>query len=131
MIERVEIINRDLIRDERGWFLKVITGKEDNLPLEVGEVYLTSGKPGQSKGGHYHIRGQEWFIVTQGEAILKLKDVDTGEQKEIFMSRDKTFSVYVPPRVAHIFVNAGVTDFTVLAYSHISYDPHDTVPFTI
>lgn len=129
MLDRVKIIKRDLISDERGWFLKVITGEEENLPLKVGEVYLTNGKPGQSKGGHYHIRGQEWFIVIKGNAQLRLKDVDTGEQMAIDMSFDKTFSVFVPSKVAHVFVNTGDSDFVVLAYSDLIYDPTDTIPY--
>jgi dTDP-4-dehydrorhamnose 3,5-epimerase-like enzyme len=40
--ERVIIIPRKLIVDERGWFFKAITGKEENLPSHTGEVYLTT-----------------------------------------------------------------------------------------
>ena len=51
-IENVKIINRRLIADDRGWFLKAITGTEEGIPSHTGEVYLTMGKPGQKKGGH-------------------------------------------------------------------------------
>ena len=50
-IEQVKIIPRRLISDERGWFLKAITGTEEGIPQHTGEVYLTMGKPGQAKGG--------------------------------------------------------------------------------
>ena len=49
-IDKVQIINRRLIADERGWFLKAITGTEEGIPNHTGEVYLTMGKPGQAKG---------------------------------------------------------------------------------
>ena len=49
-IDKVQIINRRLIEDERGWFLKAITGTEEGIPNHTGEVYLTMGKPGQAKG---------------------------------------------------------------------------------
>ena len=39
LTERIKIIERHLIADERGWFLKVITGTEDNIPSHTGEVY--------------------------------------------------------------------------------------------
>lgn len=48
-IEKVQIIHRRLIADERGWFLKAITGTEESIPNHTGEVYLTMGKPGQAK----------------------------------------------------------------------------------
>ena len=51
-INKVRIISRRLIKDERGWFLKAITGTEDEIPSHTGEVYLTMGTPGQIKGGH-------------------------------------------------------------------------------
>lgn len=129
MIENVQIIDRKLIKDERGWFLKAITGKEEGLPQHTGEVYLTMGKPGQSKGGHYHPKAQEWFTVIEGKAILKLEDVSTKEHKEIEMSLETAQSVYVPSNVAHIFENVGDTDFIVLAYTDLLYDPADTIAY--
>lgn len=56
LLEKVKVINRRLIVDDRGWFLKTITGKEEGIPSHTGEVYLTMGKPGQARGGHYHSR---------------------------------------------------------------------------
>lgn len=129
MIEQVKIIPRRLIKDERGWFLKAITGTEEGLPNKTGEVYLTMGKPGQSKGGHYHPKAQEWFTVIEGKATLKLEDIETKERKEIEMSLDSARSVFVPNNVAHIFDNSGDTDFVVLAYTDLLYDPSDTIAY--
>ena len=129
MIEKVQIINRRLIADNRGWFLKAITGKEEGLPNHTGEVYLTMGKPGQSKGGHYHPKAQEWFTVIEGKAILKLEDIETKERKEIELSLESEQSIYVPQNVAHIFENVGDTDFIVLAYTDLLYDPADTIAY--
>ena len=39
--DRIKIIPRHFVEDERGWFLKVITGTEENIPSHTGEVYLT------------------------------------------------------------------------------------------
>ena len=129
MIEKVQIINRKLIKDERGWFYKAITGKEDGLPPHTGEVYLTMGKPGQSKGGHYHPKAVEWFTVIEGKALLKLEDIETKERLEIEMSLEKAQTVFVPSGVAHIFENAGDTDFITLAYTDLLYDPTDTIAY--
>lgn len=62
-IEKVHVIQRRLITDDRGWFLKVITGTEEGIPSHTGEVYLTMGEPGQAKGGHYHPEAVEWFTI--------------------------------------------------------------------
>lgn len=45
MIEQVKVLNRRLISDERGWFLKAINGTEEQLPTHTGEIYLTMENP--------------------------------------------------------------------------------------
>ena len=130
-IEKVRIILRRLISDDRGWFLKAITGTEEDIPSHTGEVYLTMGKPGQAKGGHYHPEALEWFTVIEGEAILTLEDMDTHERRDIEMSLDKAISVFIPNNVAHVVVNNSDKDFILLAYTDKLYDPKDTIPYTI
>ena len=88
-IDKVHIIPRRLISDERGWFLKAITGTEEGIPSHTGEVYLTMGKPGQAKGGHYHPEAVEWFTIIEGSAVLKLEDMETHERRDIEMSLEK------------------------------------------
>jgi dTDP-4-dehydrorhamnose 3,5-epimerase-like enzyme len=130
-IEKVQIIPRRLISDERGWFLKAITGTEKNIPSHTGEVYLTMGKPGQSKGGHYHPEAVEWFTIIEGSAILKLEDMDTHERRDIEMSLETAITVFIPNNVAHIVVNNSDKNFILLAYTDKLYDPTDTIAYTI
>ena len=130
-IEKVQIINRRLIADDRGWFLKAITGTEDGIPNHTGEVYLTMGKPGQAKGGHYHPEAVEWFTIIQGGAVLKLEDMETHERRDIKMSLEKAITVFIPNNVAHIVVNDSNEDFVLLAYTDKLYDPKDTIAYTI
>ena len=131
LIERATIINRRLIADDRGWFLKAITGTEEGIPSHTGEVYLTMGKPGQAKGGHYHPEAVEWFTIIEGTAILKLEDVMTHERLDIEMSLEKATTVFIPNNVAHIVVNNSDKDFILLAYTDKLYDPKDTIAYTI
>ena len=130
-IDKVQIINRRLIADERGWFLKAITGTEEGIPNHTGEVYLTMGKPGQAKCGHYHPEAVEWFTIIQGSAVLKLEDMETHEYRDIEMSLDKAITVFIPNNVAHIVVNNSDKDFILLAYTDKLYDPKDTIPYSI
>lgn len=130
-IDKVQIIPRRLITDERGWFLKAITGKEEGLPQHTGEVYLTMGKSGQAKGGHFHPEAVEWFTIIEGSAVLKLEDVETHERKDIEMSLEKAITIFIPNNVAHIVVNNSDKDFILLAYTDKLYDPADTIAYTI
>ena len=130
-IEKVKIISRRLIADDRGWFLKAITGTEENIPSHTGEVYLTMGKPGQAKGGHYHPEAVEWFTIIEGSAILKLEDMETHERMDIEMPFEKAQTVFIPNNVAHIVVNNSDKDFILLAYTDKLYDPADTIAYNI
>lgn len=129
--DKIKIIPRRLIKDDRGWFLKVITGTEENIPCHTGEIYLTMGKPGQIKGGHYHLEAVEWFTVIEGEALLRLMDMDTKERMEIKMSLSEAITVFVPNNIAHDFKNTGNTNFIVLAYTDKLYDSKDTIAFKL
>jgi len=130
-LDKVEIIQRRLISDDRGWFLKVVTGLEKNIPDHTGEVYLTMGKKGQAKGGHYHPEAIEWFTIIHGSAILKLEDVITHERRDIEMSFDRATTVFIPNNVAHVVINNLEEDFVLLAYTDKLYDPKDTIAYTI
>lgn len=130
-IDKVRIIPRRLISDERGWFLKAITGTEEHIPSHTGEVYLTMGKPGQGKGGHYHPEAVEWFTVIEGEAVLQLEDIATHERRDIDMSLEKAITVFIPNNVAHIVKNNSDKEFVLLAYTDKLYDPKDTISYTI
>ena len=130
-IQKVQIIPRSLIKDERGWFLKAITGTEENIPSHTGEVFLTMGKPGQAKGGYYHPEAVEWFTIIDGSAILKLEDMETHERRDIEMSLEEAVTVFIPNNVAHIVVNNSNNNFILLAYTDKLYDPADTIPYII
>lgn len=129
--DRIKIIPRHLIKDERGWFFKAITGKEENIPSHTGEVYLTMGTKGQAKGGHYHPKALEWFTVIEGKAILKLEDIETHEKMEVPISLEDAILVFVPNNIAHIFENVGDDNFIVLAYTDLLYDPSDTITYQL
>lgn len=129
-LDNVIVYDRRRIVDERGCFLKTMTGKEVGLGRSFGEIYITEANPGCAKGGHYHIVANEWFSLISGEAELLLVDVITGEERTIHMSIDKPITVFIPRNVAHLVRNvSNIVGFTLMAYSDRSYDPKDTIPF--
>lgn len=127
--DKIQIIPRLLISDDRGWFLKAIDGKEDNLPNHTGEIYLTNAKEFQAKGGHYHVNASEWFILLSGFCDLILIDIETNERMILSLSSLEPKSIYVPKGIAHIFVNTSKEEFLLLAYTDFLYDPKDTIAY--
>lgn len=131
LIDRVTVVPRRRLADERGWFLKVVDGTEPGLPPHTGEVYLTYAVPGQARGDHYHPATAEWFTVIEGKARLLIADPGTGERAEIALDAETPRTVHIPAGLAHVFVNDGAEPFLLLAYAENLYDPADTVPFAV
>jgi dTDP-4-dehydrorhamnose 3,5-epimerase-like enzyme len=129
LVEKIEIINRNILNDENGWFLKVINGTERNMPGYTGEFYVVSAKCGCIRGGHYHEKATEWFTLIEGHAILTLTDIDTKDSLEIELSSKSPKTIVVPPRIAHSFLNTSKRKFILLAYTNQHYKPEDTIPF--
>lgn len=130
--DKITIIERKKLGDARGWFMKVIDGKEEGLPNYTGEIYLThASDKGQVRGNHYHDKAKEWFILLQGKAELKLMDMKTEEVMTIELSASNPKTVVIPPNIAHAFLNTEEAPFLLLAYTDELYDPVDTIPYTL
>ena len=128
---KIEIIKRKKLSDERGWFLKTITGKEADLPNYTGEVYVVCGYPEQSRGGHYHIKAKEWFTLISGKATLNLVDINTFEKESIIIDSDDPITIVIPPLIAHSFSSIDKNNFILIAYTDVLYNPDDTINFNL
>ena len=133
LLDRVRVIPRELKLDSRGWFLKVIDGREEHLPPITGEVYLTLAEPGQVRGNHYHRTISEWFTVVAGHAQLRLCDPGSGETAELSLDAASPQTVYIPAGLAHAFKNLETAERPVLlvAYADRPFDPDDTVAMNL
>jgi len=129
--DKIKIIPRKKLQDERGWFLKVIDGKEENLPDYTGEIYITSAVKDEVRGNHYHKKATEWFTLIQGKADLILEDINTNERLEMKLDSENPFTVVIPPFIAHAFVNKIEEPFILVAYTDELYDPKDTVSYIL
>jgi len=129
--DRVQIIDRKKISDSRGWFLKIITGHEAELPPYTGEIYAISALPGETRANHYHLVANEWFTLIEGCAMLTLEAIDSNDRQMIELKSENPVTVYVPVNIAHSFKNLSDTDpFILLTYTDKLYDPNDTVAYS-
>ncbi len=128
---RIEIIDRQKLVDGRGWFLKIINGREKHLPQRIGEIYTILAKPNQVRAEHYHLQACEWFTLLQGKAELWLEDVNTREQLSVSLDAHDPQTIYVPNGVAHAFRNLSSQPFILITYSDRQYDPNDTISYKI
>lgn len=121
------IIERHKIVDHRGFFLKTMTGLEPDLSNSFGEIYVIKGCEGKVRANHYHNAATEWFTLIQGKVRLNLKHVDTGQTVSLLLTDEAPVTVRVNPRVAHSLIGIDLSDYIVMAYTDVRYDPVDTI----
>lgn len=131
--QSIRVLPRRLVADTRGTFIKCIDGLEPELPGFTGEVYMVRAFAGQRRGDHYHPQAREWFTVIAGEGVLALQDVVSGERLDLRLSAARPETVFVPPGIAHVFINEAMAaeDLIVIAYTDRLYDPVDTMPHLV
>ena len=126
-IELFEIIERRKIADQRGFFLKTMTGFEPGLPQIFGEIYVIKGDQGKARANHYHNIATEWFTLLQGKVKLNLQHIDTGQSASLLLTDEAPVTVQINPRVAHSLIGVEELDYILMAYTDIRYDPVDTI----
>lgn len=115
----IELKELPVFRDERGWLVEVLKGKE--ISDTFGQVYITTAHPGKVKGNHYHKEKTEWAYFLSGKAEVAFLDVETGEKRNIIVDNNSTI-VKIPPMISHGFKNTGNEMLYVLIYSNKVYD---------
>jgi dTDP-4-dehydrorhamnose 3,5-epimerase-like enzyme len=129
--DRIKIIERQIVMDSRGWFLKVITGKEEHLPQFTGEVYLISANPSESRANHYHNEANEWFTLVQGKAEMIIEDIETKERIVLQLDSEKPLTIYIPHHIAHTFNNLSDVPYIIVTYTDRLFSPKDTVSYSL
>lgn len=125
---KIGIRKLDVKKDERGWLAEVIQGEDvGNSPF--GLIHITTAGPGFTKGGHFHKRKTEWFCVIRGEGELFLKDLNSGEEKNLNLGQKNMQLVKIPPFVFHSIKNIGKDEMYLLAYVSEGFDPNDPDTF--
>lgn len=111
-------------KDERGWLAEILTPNDvNNKPF--GLILITTAKPGQEKGKHYHKRKTEWYFVISGKGRLTLTDIVTGDKEEVVIEEDNMNVVEIPPNNFHEIKNIGETDMCLLVYVSEKFNPND------
>ena len=128
-MKNIEIQDLDKKSDERGWLIEVLGGTLPEGCEEFGQLHVSVAYPGKVRGNHYHTRKLEWFCVPQGKGLLRLKDLKTGEQKELLMGEGALRTVKITPGIIHAIKNIGDTDMVLIVYANESFDANDPDTF--
>lgn len=105
---------------ESGTFQELVH-KDD---IEFGQVSLLTVAPGRTRGGHYHTRKHEWFMMLNGECVLITKGVNVNiNDRQISMDRRELYPCY--PFEKHWIHNTGLETAEMLVFASEVYKESD------
>ncbi len=102
--------------DERGLFVEMLKTEAS------GQVSYFTAHPGVTRGGHYHHTKNEKFIVLQGQARFRFRNLITGEVKALETSGEKPVVVTTVPGWAHDITNIGYQELLVVLWANEIFD---------
>ena len=105
--------------DARGTLFEAVKGGGG------GQCFLSTTKPGVTRGDHFHLGKVERFLVVQGEAIIRMRRVLTGEVHEYRVSGAAPAPVDMPTLWTHSIENVGKTELLTLFWTHDLFDPQN------
>jgi UDP-2-acetamido-2,6-beta-L-arabino-hexul-4-ose reductase len=95
-----------------------------------GQTFVSTTKPGVTRGEHYHLRKVERFVVVGGSARISLRKVLTDSIISFDVTGDAPAIVDMPTMWVHNITNTGSGELTTLFWTHELFDPDapDTFP---
>lgn len=95
-----------------------------------GQVFLSRTRPGVTRGGHLHDAKVEKFIVVEGQARIRFRDVATGASIHVEVDGAAPRIVDIPPGHTHDITNTGSGELVTLFWASEIFDPErpDTHP---
>jgi len=107
----------DLKTDERGWLFELFKS------TAAGQIFVSTTKPGITRGNHFHHSKVEKFCVIQGQGIIRFRAIDSDEVRECHVSGDDIRAVHIPPGLTHSIENSGSVDMITLFWANEIFDP--------
>jgi len=105
--------------DNRGSLFEAI--KSEN----GGQTFVSSTRPGITRGNHYHRRKVERFLVIQGEAVIRIRKLFSGEVREFRVNGDEPRFIDIPTFHTHNITNVGSSGLMTLFWAHEIFNPGD------
>lgn len=104
--------------DDRGRLTEVVRSHGGQ-----GQTFVSTTKPGITRGEHFHLRKVERFVVLSGQARISLRRLFTDEVVSFDVDGSSPGAVDMPTLWAHNITNTGRSELTTLFWTHELFDP--------
>jgi len=119
------IVNDDRIKfphkitDERGWLVETVKAGSG------GQCFVSTTKPGVTRGNHFHRRKVERFFVLQGKAEIKIRKLFTNDVVTFNLDGNNPSFVDIPTLCTHNITNIGDNELITLFWADEFFDPEN------
>jgi UDP-2-acetamido-2,6-beta-L-arabino-hexul-4-ose reductase len=107
----------EMKKDNRGWLSEFL--KSNNF----GQIFISKTKPGITRGNHWHHTKVEKFLVVQGKAMIRLRNIISNEIVEYEVSGEELRVIDIPPGYTHSITNIGEEELITLFWSSEIFNP--------
>ena len=107
----------DLKTDDRGWLFELAKSKS------FGQIFVSTTKPGITRGNHYHDTKVEKFCLVRGRGVIRFRDIESTEVIEYQVDDQAIKIVDIPPGFTHSIENIGNDDMIVLFWANEVFSP--------
>lgn len=113
--------------DERGSLAEMMKSET------FGQIFVSRTRPGITRGNHYHHTKSEKFMVVEGDAVIRFRQVDGTEVIEHRVSGREFRVVDIPPGYTHHITNIGESELVTLFWASEIFNPEqpDTCFLTV
>jgi UDP-2-acetamido-2,6-beta-L-arabino-hexul-4-ose reductase len=101
-----------LYADNRGDLFELIKSEQ------FGQIFVSTTKPGVTRGDHYHHSKNEKFCVVRGEAQIKFRHILKDKILAYTVSGKEPEIVDIPPGYTHSITNIGTTEVITLFWAN-------------
>jgi UDP-2-acetamido-2,6-beta-L-arabino-hexul-4-ose reductase len=88
-----------------------------------GQIFVSRTKPGIVRGNHYHDSKIEKFCVVEGQAVIRLRHMVTGEVVEHRVDGRDFVVIDITPGWTHSIENVGTNELVTLFWANEVFNP--------
>ncbi|MEL7498514.1 MAG: NAD-dependent epimerase/dehydratase family protein [Planctomycetota bacterium] len=103
--------------DDRGWLFELAKSES------FGQIFVSTTKPGITRGNHYHDTKVEKFCLVKGEGVIRFRDIESTDVIEYPVNDRQIQIVDIPPGFTHSIENTGEVEMIVLFWANEVFDP--------
>ena len=114
----------ELREDERGMLFEAIKGHSG------GQTFLSTTRPGVTRGNHFHIKKVERFLVVEGEAVIRIRKMFDDQIHSFEVSGKIPQYIDMPTLHTHNITNTGSSDLLTMFWANEIFDPNHPDTFS-